>query len=158
MKAREQRVSVLIPARVRWGGSWSTASIRNISSRGMMLRIAVPPSPGTYVEVQLNGRIITARAVWSADQSCGLQTQDKLDIGALGGTRAAASPSTAPARPVRAPARLSSADAIAQSRRRSSLMQYATFAVVGLAAASSLGWEVYQTLSAPMNAIATKLV
>jgi len=124
----------------------------------MMLRIPIPPSPGTYVEIQLNDNVITARTVWAAEQSCGVQTQAKIDMGAIRGTRdAAPTGGASPARVARAPVRLSSADDIARSRRNSSLMQYLTFVLVGTAAASSLGWEVYQTLSAPMHAIETKL-
>lgn len=124
-----------------------------------MLRTAAPPKPGTYVEIQLGSGVVAARAMWVADQSCGLRSQDKLNVAALRGTRAgAASEAKAPAAPVQRPrASVSAHERAERSRQLSSLTQYATLAVVGMAAALSLGWEVFQVLSAPVNVIEAKL-
>lgn len=156
MKAREERFGVLIPARIRWDGKWAAASVRNISSRGLMLRTATPPSPGTYVEIQINSGVVAARTVWAAEQSCGLRSQERLNVAALCGTRTGtAVEQSRPAAGVARPGtRLGTND---RSRHLSSLMQYLTLAAVGTGAAFSLGWEVYQVLSAPVNVIEAKL-
>ena len=159
MRQREQRHPVLIPARVRWDGRWVAASIRNISSRGMMLRTGTPPPPGTYVEIQLNAGAITARSMWTFDQACGLRTQDRIDVNALKGTRGAApdlkaSAAVAEARSqIRRPVARSAQEVEARSQRLSSLFQFFTIVAVGLSAAGSVAWEAYQILSVPVARI-----
>jgi hypothetical protein len=162
MIQREERHAVLIPARMRWEGRWTAASIRNVSSKGMMVRTEAPPSPGTYVEMQLPSGVVAARTVWTMNQACGLKLQDRLDIGAILGKRSASVAgsgmrhSGAP-RPRREP---TPAELRARSERNqqlSSLMQFVIVVAVGVCAAGSLGWEVYKVLSAPMVAVEGKL-
>jgi len=134
------------------------ASIRNVSGRGMMLRMPQPPRPGTYVEIEAGTSAVAARAIWTAGQSCGLHSRERFDLTSFGKTRGKPILKTAPqvqSRPVQR--RLTAEERASNNRQVSSLMQYVTFAVVGLAAASSLGWEVYHVLSAPMSAIHSKL-
>ena len=158
MKQREQRHQVVIPARVRWEGRWVPASIRNISSKGLMLRTTVPPPTGTYVEIQLGSGAITARSMWTLDQFCGLRSQDRLDVMALRGSRgskadaSAAAVRSAPS-PMRRPTGRNAQEQAELSKRLSALVQFVTVVAVGVGAAGSLGWEVYQILSAPMAAI-----
>ena len=40
---KRSKIVAMLPARVRWDGRWVAASIRNISSRGLMLRTGTPP-------------------------------------------------------------------------------------------------------------------
>jgi len=134
------------------------ASIRNVSGRGMMLRMPQPPRPGTYVEIEAGTSAVAARAVWTAGQSCGLHSRERFDLTSFGKTRGRPVLRTAPqpqSRPVQR--RLTIEQKADRSRQHSSLMQYLTFAAVGIAAATSLGWEVYHVLSAPMSAIHSKL-
>ena len=163
MKQREQRHQVLIPARVRWDGRWVAASIRNISSRGLMLRTQLPPPPGTYVEIQLGSGAIAARSVWTFDQACGLRSQDKLDVNALRGSRAGPveprmSAAAAEARSqIRRPVVRNAQEQAARSERLSSLMQFFTVVAVGVGAASSIAYEAYQILSVPVAQIEERM-
>jgi hypothetical protein len=124
-----------------------------------MVQANVTPPPGTYVEVILRSTVIVARTIWQGDGACGLRTQDTIDLqGVLTGEW------SQPPQPVRAmprgrtvtrhQTRLSSSDA---ARRASSAMQFGFALLIGGAAAASLGWEVYQTLAAPMTTISTAM-
>lgn len=164
MKQREQRYQVQIPARMRWDGKWVVASIRNISTRGMMLRTTAPPPPGTYVEIQMNAGAVTARSVWTFEQACGLRTQDKLDVGALRGSRAGGStiarihPQTAAAQSaIRRPISRGAEEEAARSRRFAAMFQFCMVVAVGVAAAGSLAYEAFHILSAPVTRIEEKL-
>ena len=151
MKAREQRTKVILPARVRWEGRWVSATVRNMSSGGLMIAASVPPPPGTYVEVQIAEQTIAARAMWTQQQFCGLRAQGKLDVARLCGTpgpRAAATPDR------RGTPREDRAD---RSRQFASLFQYCVALVFAVGAAGSLGWEVFNIISAPLTAIGHKL-
>lgn len=159
MKAREERYKILMPARIRWRGAWEPASVRNISSRGMMLRAGAAPPPGTYVEIELANRVVAARAIWCDGQSCGFRTQDVLDVtslrGARGGGQAAtpaASTFKAPSRPKPTPQEITE-----RSRQMSAMFQFSTLVVVGLGTAIFVASEVYRVLSAPINAISDQL-
>lgn len=80
MKAREPRRKVLIRARMCLGIRWSDVCILNISSRGMLLQAAAPPSEGTYVEVRRGSHVIIARVVWTKNHRFGVRTQDPLVV------------------------------------------------------------------------------
>lgn len=164
MQKREERHQVQIPARLRWDGKWFAASIRNISSRGMMLRTPTPPPPGTYVEVQMNAGAVAARSVWTFDQACGLRTQDRLDVNALRGSRAGGSaiartsPRIAEARSaISRPITRSAEEQAERSRRAAALFQFLTLVAAGMTAASSLAYEAYRILSAPVAMIEERL-
>ena len=91
MKAREPRRKVLIRARMRVGGVWGDVTIRNISSRGLLVEAASPPTRGTYIDVRRGRHIIIARVAWTGDREFGVQTQDRLNVDAvIGEPRAAA--------------------------------------------------------------------
>lgn len=83
MKPRELRRNVLVKARMRSGQQWSDIHIRNISSRGLMLHMATPPRPGTVIEIRRAAQVIIGRTVWTTGMSCGIRTQDRIDIGAM---------------------------------------------------------------------------
>ena len=83
MKAREPRRNVLIRARMRIGASWRDVSILNISSRGLMIHSAQPPSQGAYLEVWRGRHAIIARVVWAREQRFGVRTQDPLSVEAI---------------------------------------------------------------------------
>lgn len=154
MKTREPRIKVILPARLRWEGRWVTATIRNLSSRGLMVAAPAPPPPGTYVEVQVASQVITARTVWTQEQLCGLLAQGRLDVGQLcGGSGTRPTPDF----DRRATPRASVRQQADNSRQLASLFQYAVAVAFALTAAGSVGWEVYKTLSAPMTAIEAKL-
>lgn len=154
MKTREDRLNVLIPARIRWDGRWLPASVRNVSAHGMLLRLPNPPKTGAFVELEVGSATVTARAMWVAGQTCGLKSREQFDLSAFGGGRTA--PTLALATPHqarvlrRAPSQLEREE---HSRKLASLFQFLTLAIVATFAAVGLGMEVYQTLSAPMDKV-----
>jgi hypothetical protein len=157
MKPREQRFEVLIPARLRWDRSWVPASVRNISSRGMMLRITKPPPKGTYVDIEVAGRLVAGRVAWSNGQACGFQLQDRIEVASLRAGRAAVMAAEATGAISRGAPRPTADQIAEQSRRFSSLFQYGLFAAIGLATAGLLASEAYKILAAPLDAIEAKL-
>jgi hypothetical protein len=161
MKSREPRHRVLIQARLRWEGRWVAASVGNVSSRGLMLRTASPPPAGTHVEIQLPIGTVVARSMWTNQQSCGLRSQNVLDVAALRGTRRgeaevkAAAVASDYAKLRRSGVGLR--ERAERSKRLSSLVQFVTVVAVSVCAAGSLGWEVYNILSAPAKAIEARI-
>lgn len=83
VKQREPRRQVLVKARMRVGSDWRDVSIRNVSSRGMMLASDEPPPPGAYIEIRKTFMTIVARAVWARDGFFGIRTQDDVDFDEL---------------------------------------------------------------------------
>ncbi len=83
IKQREPRRQVLVKARMRVGSDWRDVSIRNVSSRGMMLASDDPPPPGAYIEIRKTFMTIVARAVWVRDGFFGIRTQDDVDFDEL---------------------------------------------------------------------------
>ena len=73
----------MLPARMRLDGGWVDVSIRNLSSRGMMIHSVHAVERGTYVEVRRGVHAMVGRAVWRKGRTFGLQTQDPVDVDAL---------------------------------------------------------------------------
>mgnify|MGYP002652352738 CR=1 FL=1 len=76
----DDRVSVLIPARMRLGAQWSDIVIRNLSVTGLMADCAAPPRTGTYVEIRRGTQIIVGRVIWVRDRLFGIQSQERLPV------------------------------------------------------------------------------
>lgn len=155
MKRREPRLPVLINARMRVTVSWADVSIRNISSRGMMLEMPAPPPRGTYIEIARGPLRITARVVWTEGSRCGLQTRERIDLGSLAHGREpepaaeayAPSPSAAPRRRVD--------QNVARNQARAT-----EFAVILLFAGALIGALVvpaYEMVAATMQEVESKL-
>jgi len=83
LKDREPRRQVFFRARMRADGALSDVCIRNISSRGMLLQAAAPPSRGSYVEIFCPRHTIVARVVWVQDRRFGVHTRERMDISAV---------------------------------------------------------------------------
>jgi hypothetical protein len=140
---------------MRWGGPWVTASVRDVSERGMMIHGSTLPPPGSYVDVMIGAQTVTARAIWSDDHTCGLQARSPLDLDQLraspaasGRAKAIADFTGSIAGAVRQPDIHGRAEA---SRQFSNILQYLTAIIIALLVSASMSWEVYKTLSAPMQ-------
>lgn len=138
LRPREDRKTVRIGVRVRTDSGWADATVRNVSSRGMMLHSLQPLRRNQFVEITRGRARVVGRIVWSDDAGFGLQTQDIVDIPALlaqpqaGGTIESTERRAAPrpTRPTRAYVAIDRAD-------RSKLVGYALEkATVVLACAS----------------------
>ncbi|WP_267396175.1 MULTISPECIES: hypothetical protein [unclassified Sphingomonas] len=78
---RELRQRVALSVRIRVADVWSDATILNWSSRGLMLRSSVSPSPRSYVEIRRGlATPIIGKVVWAADAQFGVRTQDRVYI------------------------------------------------------------------------------
>ena len=82
-RKREDRKSVRIGVRVRTDAGWIDATMRNVSSRGMMLQSRQPLRRNQFVEVAKGSWRMVGRVVWAKDAECGLQARDTVDLGDL---------------------------------------------------------------------------
>jgi hypothetical protein len=83
LRPREDRKAVRISVRVRTDNGWIDATVRNVSSRGMMLHSLQPLCRNQFVEITRGRARVVGRIVWSDDVEFGLQAQDIVDISAL---------------------------------------------------------------------------
>ncbi|MFS0737426.1 PilZ domain-containing protein [Sphingomonas sp. 1P06PA] len=83
MKNRRDRVTTLIPARVRTDNGWSDGIIRNISPNGAMIEIANPPGRGSYVELRRATSVIIGRIIWSHAGRFGMVTRETIDLASM---------------------------------------------------------------------------
>lgn len=154
-KRKEDRVKVLLRVRMRAGGLPTDACIRDISSRGLLVQTAAPPSRGTTIELNGPFRPIVARVVWTSDGRFGVRTQDIIDVSALlsgkldrrqGGERRSV-PRSAPDR------RADALNGASISHRLGGWMQFIAVAVIGGGIGIGLAKIAYETMSTPSIAI-----
>jgi hypothetical protein len=158
MRTREPRREVLLKARMRADGNWSDVTIRNMSSRGMMLWSDEPPRPGAYIEICGPATSVVMRTVWADGGYFGVRAQDKLDVeSALRGGR------WRPADPV-------ANDTGCQhhgvrdvamghnvSRFRGARLEFGALLVGALGIAILVGTVLHKLLAAPFTEISAKL-
>jgi hypothetical protein len=83
LKQREERKALVLSARMLADEGWRDVTVRNVSSRGMMLRCKTPPARNTFVEVRLRRARVVGRVVWSSEAACGISSQDTIDLSDL---------------------------------------------------------------------------
>jgi hypothetical protein len=157
-RPREERISVVIPSRMRVNNSWSDVCIRNISTRGLLVAVTDPPPPGSYVEIRRGTQIIVARTVWARGNYLGLRSQEKLPVQRIiAEPRLTKRPSVAVADGVvdrRADSRHAApADIAARSRRFASMAQYVLFASLAIGVSGWAATSVYAMLGSPLGTI-----
>lgn len=161
MKPREPRQSIMVPVRVRQDARWKDATIRNVSSRGMMLQMNEPPPRGSYIELRRGEIVMIGQIRWARDDRCGVRTQDVVPLSRL--TSGAAPAAAARFREGavverRATVRvLSPAEAAERSRIRGALFQKLSLAGAGVVGALILAMLTYGVMSRPFAAIARHL-
>ncbi|MDO7844320.1 PilZ domain-containing protein [Sphingomonas immobilis] len=154
MKQREPRQQVLLPARMRWDGPWVEGQVRNVSTHGLMVAANTLPPRGTYVEVLVGSLSITARAMWTGPDGCGLRSRNAIEFDRLRERRAPRGPATAEfTGPDRRAPRPPVAQQAEDSRRIANIIQYLTALSVAVMVAGTVSWEVYKTMSAPLTTI-----
>ncbi len=159
MKAREDRKTVLITARMKDDTAWRDVAIRNVSSHGVMLQLPNPPERGSYVEIRRNALVIVGRVMWTAAGTCGLRTHEVLNLPTIGELEAA-QPGTHPGGPAahdrrkraRTPEDIAESAAIASRR-----MQFAVMGTACAAAVSALAFVAFHWLAAPARIIEAAL-
>ena len=152
MKNREPRRKVLIHARVKFGATWSDASILNLSSRGMLIHSEPAPSRGSYLEIRRGSQVVVARVVWSSAARFGVQTQDPVSAEQLMSDATATPRLSATFVERRSEPRPSSLRHEA-SRHRSRAIEFGTFALLGAVGAILVTTAVEELLSIPLEAI-----
>ncbi len=83
IKPREERLPLVLPARMLANEGWRDVTVCNVSSRGMMLRCATPPERNSFIEVRHKNVCFIGRVVWSSSSKFGIRTQDKIDFSKL---------------------------------------------------------------------------
>lgn len=162
MKPREPWRNVMIAARMRHGNAWCDANILNISSRGLLLHAATPPSRVNYVEVRRGTHVIVGRVIWAQADRFGVRAQDRLAIDSL---VANASPDSQSGDEIgRAPVERRArprAERLewrhAQSREKGRALQFACIAGFGFILAACVYEAVAETLSRPLSDVSVQL-
>lgn len=83
LKPREERKALILSARMLAEQGWHDVTVRNVSSRGMMLRCASPPARNTFVEIRHQKACIVGRVIWSNGTAFGINSQDTIDLAGL---------------------------------------------------------------------------
>jgi hypothetical protein len=158
VKPREPRKKVRINARLRQDCGWSDARILDISRRGLMVRAAIVPTRGTYVEISRGTHRIVARVVWARDGRFGAFAQDPIDADAVArGDQAPPAVAANLNHDRRAKRRESTGEREERSRRRSRQLEFFVIAALGSGAALLAFDTVGETLSRPLSQIEASL-
>ena len=157
MRTRETRQPVRLRARMRTGQTWSDVTIRNVSSRGMLLSCDTPPPKGSYLEICGPATTLVGRAMWVSDNEFGVRVQDPIDVpsAARGGKWRRADPETLQARNARATVAV--ARSATASRSAGRLGEYSAIAIAVALAAMAAGYAVSAALGDPMRTIQRSL-
>lgn len=157
-RPREERITVLIPSRMRLESQWHDLVIHNVSSRGLMAGCDSPPAVGSYVEIRRGTIVIVGRVQWTKGRFFGMRAQDRLSVKALiDEPRLASRPKRSNdddsvASDRRAERRLAHeaqmARRVERSRTFASMFQFVVLVCVGLTMAGIAAQSVYQMLSA----------
>lgn len=166
-RPREERITVLIPSRMRLESRWLDVVIHNVSSRGLMAGCDEPPPVGSYVEIRRGTIVIVGRVQWNKSRFFGLRSQDRLSVKALvDEPRLASRPARGDDKESavadrRAERRLAHeaqmARQVERSRTFASAFQFVVLVLVGLTMAGIAAHTVYGMLSAPAQQIEAAL-
>ena len=156
-RPREERITVLIPSRMRLESQWVDVVIHNVSSRGLMAGCDQPPTVGSYVEIRRGTLVIVGRVQWNKGRFFGMRSQDRLSVKALiDEPRLAGRPARTDAKPEsdrRAERRLAHeaqmARKVERSRSFASMFQFFVIVAVGVTLAGIAAHTVFTMLSAP---------
>jgi hypothetical protein len=149
-KAREERIRVMVPARLRIDSCWSDACILNVSSRGLLIHSPQPVERGSYVELRRGDQVIVGRVMWRKGSRLGLRAQDRVSLQAIVTSAAARSNGAEP--PPRAGAeRRRVRREHDRSRMRGRVLEFASFAVIAATLAIVIGSMATQALWSPFS-------
>lgn len=164
MRPRERRIKVVLNGRMRLGVRWCDVSIRNISSRGLLVQAEAAPERGSYVEIRRGAHVIVARVAWSQGLQFGVQTQERLDVASimaepdLSKVNYKAALVANPAYERRSASRpADTAQAAERSRLRARAWEWASICLAGAIAASFAFDAVSAALAPPLEAVIAEL-
>ena len=151
-KPREWRRKVLISARMRSSEGWGDVRILNVSSRGMMIRTAIPTNPGTTIELRRGDQVMVGKVMWRSGSRAGLRSDTVLPVMDLmcasekiGDPKPLWSPVTTRARP-RPPCLDEAA-----STYRARAMEFGAVVTIVAIVAFALGSAAMATLGSPLR-------
>ena len=153
----------MLAARMRHGDAWSDTNILNLSSRGLLLHAAKPPSRGMYVEVRRGDHVIVGRVIWTQADRFGVRAQDGLAIDSLitnaSAKRQAASDLGEAAAERRAQPRSEALEwRYLRSSEKGRALQFLFVAGLGFLLAACAYDAVRETLSRSLSIVSTRLV
>lgn len=147
---------------MRIGGTWHDVSVRNVSSRGMLLQSPAAPARGTYLEIYRGRHIIVARAAWQSGASFGVQTQDRVDVeGLIQEPDVSGANFTAAIKENKAFERRRAERTVVQRAERSrsvaAMMEFLSLVAFGVSTAIAAFALVGSSLAAPLERVKTAL-
>ncbi len=157
LKEREMRQTVHLKARLHWDAGWFDATIRNVSTRGLMMETLDPPPKGTFVEIRRGSCCIIGQVRWVHGARFGIRSQDRINARALmeepqgkpqSGDRRAEPRDTAAPRP-----QVTTASRHEQSRQLSRLIEWSALGIAVLIGAAVLTSQVSAILSRPLEQV-----
>lgn len=162
MKPREPRRKLVVGARMRLDGRWADVRILDASSRGFLIATVDTPNRGTYIELARGPARYVARVMWQGNGRCGVQTQDRVCVGALlKPPECAANDGVADAAKVDRRGAERSRDALDQQAARSvwigKSVEYAGVVGMGAVAAMLLYAMLGSMFAAPLSRISSAL-
>ena len=151
-KPREWRRKVLVSARMRAQDGWGDVRILNVSTRGMMIRTALPTNPGTTIELRRGDQVMVVKVMWRSGSRAGLRSDTVLPVmdlmcmsEKLGDPKPLWSPANSRARP--RPACIDEA----ASTYRARAMEFAAVLTVVALVSFALGSAAMATLGSPLR-------
>lgn len=72
-----------VKAKLRKGEAWQDVQIGNVSSTGLLVRLADPPAQGEQVELRHRGWRVTGEVVWRSRSRMGVRANEAIDIDSL---------------------------------------------------------------------------
>ncbi len=136
---------------------WGDARILNVSSRGMMIRTILPPSPGTTIELRRGDQVMVAKVVWKDGTRAGLRSDGVLPVTDL----MCVSEKAGEPEAIWSPAAVSERRAVriddAASAYRGRAMEFAAALTIGVMLAFGLGAAAMATLGPPLQQMRSAL-
>lgn len=149
---------------MRSDDGWSDVTMRNVSSRGMLLFASKAPDKGRYIEIRKGDHAMVCRVMWTEGAEFGVLSQDRLDVEAI--VDAVCRPATDRVREgllVERRGRGRPVDTVSIARRAErnrfigAAMQFGMIAAGGLAAAVFVTAAAKETLAKPLALISRHL-
>jgi hypothetical protein len=156
-KTREERLRVMLPARIRSGSGWSDACILNISSRGLLVYSNMNAKPGSFIELRRGGQLVIARVVWRKNQRIGLCSPDPVHVQDIISSETAAAAVVQGRGASRAIERRRVPRGDERSRERARAIEFLATVLIGTALAGAAAVSMHRALAAPLAHVRTAL-
>ncbi|MGN3974267.1 PilZ domain-containing protein [Tsuneonella sp. SYSU-LHT278] len=82
-EGRARRRLAFVKAKLRKGDGWQDVQIGNVSSTGLLVRLADPPAAGETVELRHRGCCVIGKVIWKARSRMGIRSLEPIDVEAL---------------------------------------------------------------------------